>query len=181
MGGAVEAVAADAVILVVLVRNGVHESLAGHGLMEGGVEHGDHGDVAHNGLAGVDAGDVGGVVKGGKGSALLKSGHDVVVDLDGAGELLTAVHHAVTDSVDLLHGGDDTVLRAGELLDDSGDGFGVGGHGDVFIKDGLAADQGAVLEVTVDADSLSEALGHDLLGVHIDQLLIERGAAGFDN
>ena len=45
-----------------------------HALMEGGVEHSDLGDAAHNGLAGVDTGDVGGVVQGGKRDA----GRDIV-------------------------------------------------------------------------------------------------------
>ncbi len=38
--GAVEAVAADLVLLIVLVGQGIHIGLGGHGLMEGGVEHG---------------------------------------------------------------------------------------------------------------------------------------------
>lgn len=93
---AVEAVAADAVVLVVFIRNGVHIGLAGHGLVERSVEHGDHWHiVAHDGAAGVDAGDIGGVVQRRKRRALLERGHDGVVDLHGAGELLTAVDDTV--------------------------------------------------------------------------------------
>ena len=181
VGGAVEAVAADAVVLVVLVGDGVHERLAGHGLVERGVEHGNHGHVAHDVAAGLDAGDVGGVVQGREGDARLNGGHNAVVDLHGFCELLTAVDDAVADGVDLLHGADNTVFGAGELLNDRGDGLGMGGHGDVLIEDGLAADQGGVLEVAVDADPLAQALGHDLFGLHVDELILERGAAGVDN
>ena len=41
--GAVEAVAADLVLLIVLVGQSVGVGHGGHGLMERGVEHGDHG------------------------------------------------------------------------------------------------------------------------------------------
>ena len=179
---AVEAVAADAVVLVVFIRNGVHIGLAGHGLVERGVEHGDHRHVvAHDGAAGVDAGDVGGVVQRRKRRALLERGHDGVVDLDGAGELLTAMDDTVADGVDLLHGGDHTVLGAGQLVDDRGNGLGVGGHRQVFVKDGLAADERGVLQVTVDTDALAKALGQKVLGLHVDQLIFQRRAAGIDD
>jgi hypothetical protein len=53
--------------------------LGGHGLMEGGVEHGHHGDVGHDLLAGADAGEVGGVVQGSQGDAVLDGGSTFVV------------------------------------------------------------------------------------------------------
>ena len=80
---------------------------------------------------------------------------------------------AVADGVDLLHGADNAVFGAGELLNDRGDCLGVGGHGNVLVEDGLAADQGGVLEVAVDPNSLAEALGHDLLGLHVDDALVD--------
>ena len=179
---AVEAVAADAVIPVIFIRNGVHIGLSGHGLVERGVEHGDHRHVvAHDGAAGVDAGDVGGVVQRGERRALLERGHDGVVDFDRAGELLAAVDDTVADGVDLLHGGDHTVLGAGQLVDDRGDGLGVGGHRQVFVKDGLAADERGVLEVAVDADALAQTLGQDVFGLHVDQLILQGRAAGIDD
>ncbi len=73
MRGAVEAVATDAVIFVVIIGNCIHVSLAGHGLVESGVEHCDHGNISHNVAAGVDADDVCGVMQGSEGSALLSA------------------------------------------------------------------------------------------------------------
>ena len=179
---AVEAVAADAVVLVIFIRDGIHIGLAGHGLVERSVKHGDHWHVvAHDGAAGVDAGDVGGIVQRGKRRALLKGGHDGIVDLDRAGKLLAAVDDAVTDGVDLFHGGDHTVLGAGQLVDDRGDGFGVGGHRQVFVKDRLAADERGVLEVTVDADALAQTFGQDVFGLHVDQLILQGRASGIDD
>ena len=113
--------------------------------------------------------------------ALFERGHDRVVDFDGAGELLTAVNHTVTDRVDLAHGSDNTVLGAGELVDDRGDCFGMGRKRKIFIEDRLAADKRGVLQMTVDADTLAEALGHDLLGLHVDQLILQRRTACVDD
>ena len=176
-----ETVAADAVVFVVFVRNCVHEGLAGHSLMEGGVEYADHGNVAHDLTAGIDAGDVCGVVQGSEGSAFLEGCHDLVGDKHGGSELLAAVNDTVTDSVDLLHGGHDTVFLAGELLDDSSYCLGMGGKGDILVEYGLIADEGAVLEMTVDADTLAETLCHYLFGLHVDELILEGGAACVDN
>ena len=110
---AVEAVAADAVVLIILIRNSVHEGLAGHGLMESGVENCDHGDIAHDITAGIDADDVCGIVQGGKGGALLESLHDLVCDEDGGSKLLTAVNDTVAVCVHLLQGADNALLCTG--------------------------------------------------------------------
>ena len=149
--------------------------------MERGVKHGDHGDIAHDSLAGVDTGDVGRVVERRKRGALFDRGHNGIVDLDRAGKLLAAVDHAVTDSVDLTHGGDDTVLSAGELVDDSGNRFGMSREREILVKHGLVADERGVFQMTVDADAFAEALGHDLLGLHVDQLILQRRTACVDD
>ena len=176
-----EAVAPHAVGEVVLIGQGVHIGLAGHGLVEGGVKHGDHGHVAHNGLAGLDAGDVGGVVQRREGDALLDGLHHIVGDADGGGELLPAVDDPVTHRVDLLHGVDHAVLGAGQLVDDGGNGLGVGGHGHVLVEDLLALHQRGVLQVAVDADALAETLGQHGLGLHINELILQGRAACVDD
>ncbi len=149
--------------------------------MEGGIKHGDHGNIAHNGLAGVDAGDIGGVMQRREGNALLDGGHNGVVDLHGACKLLSAMDNAVAHRVDLLHGGHNAVLGAGELVDNSGDSFRMSGHGDVLVEYGLITHQRAVLEMTVDTDALAKTLGHHILSLHINELILERGAACVDN
>ena len=67
-----EAVATDAVLLVKLIGNGIHESLGRHGLVEGGVEDAHLGQTGHKLLDGVDALQVGGVVQGSQVRALLE-------------------------------------------------------------------------------------------------------------
>ena len=181
VAGAVETVAADAIVLVIFIRDGVHISLAGHGLVERGVEHGDHRHVTHDLAAGFDAGDVGGIVQRREWDALLQRGHDGIVDFHGGSELLTAVDDTVADCVDLLHRGDHAVLGARQLVDNSGDGFRMRGHCEVFVKHRLAADERGVFQMTVDADALAQALGQDRLGLHVDQLILQGGAAGVDD
>ena len=149
--------------------------------MESGVKHGHHGNVAHNSLAGVDAGDVCGIVKGSKRSALLQCFHDLVGDEHGGGKFLAAVDDAVTDSVDLLHGADNAVFGRGELVNDCGNGLGMSGESNVLVEHGFVADQRSVLQMAVDADTLAEAFGQKLLIVHIDELILEGGAACVDN
>ena len=148
--------------------------------MEGGVEHGHLGHVAHDGLAGVDAGDVGGVVEGGQGNALGDGGHDVLVDQHRVGKLLAAVDDAVTHGADLPHALDHAVLLAGQLIQHGGNGLGVGGHGHVLVEHGLAV-LGLVGQVAVDADALAQTLGQELLALHVQQLVLQRGGAAVDN
>ena len=98
-----------------------------------------------------------------------------------ARQALMPVMHPVADSVDLLHGVDHAVLGAGELVDDGGNGLGVGGHRHVLIEDFPTLHQRRVLQVTVDPDALAQALGQDGLGFHVDELILQGGAAGVDN
>ena len=179
VGGAVEAVAADLVLGVPAVRHGVDVSLGGHGLVEGGVEHSHHGGVGHDFLAGLDAGDVGGVVEGGQRDALPDALHHVLVDDHGMGELLTAVDHTVAHRVDLGHVLDDAVVVVGQDLHDQLDGGLVVGHVTVGVVDVLTG--GGVLDVAVQADALAQALGQNFLGIGVQQLILQGRAACVDD
>ena len=174
MRGAVEAVAADLVLLIVLIGKSIGVSHGRHGLVEGSVEHGDHGHAGHELLAGLDADDVGGVVERGEGIALLDCLHDLVGDDDGLGKLFAAVDDAVADSVDLLHGADDAVLLVDERVQHGLDGLVVGGHGDGSGLDGfLAGKLGLVGEQTVDADALAQTLRQQLACGGVEQLILQ--------
>ena len=177
-----EAVAADLIVLVVLIGQRIHVGLGGHSLMEGGVKHGDHGHAGHDLLAGADTGQVGGVVKRSQGDAVLNGLHHIVGDEDGLVEGLAAVHHAVTHSVDLLHGADDAVLSVHQSVQHGLDGLGMGGHGDVDgVQHLLALHLGLVGELAVDADALAQALGQQSTGLGIQQLILQGRTAGVDD
>ena len=179
VAGAVEAVAADLVLLIVLVGQSVGVGHGGHGLMERGVEHGDHGSVGHESLAGLDADDVGGVVQGSQRIALLDGSHDLVGDKHGGGELLAAVNHTVAHRADLIHGSDHAVGRVHQSVEHSLDGLGVSGHGHIGLLDSLLAG-GLIGELTVDTDALTQTLGQDLLSLGVEQLILQRRTAGVD-
>ena len=180
MRGAVEAVAADLVLLIILVGQGINIALGGHRLMEGGVEHGHHGGGGHNGLAGLDAGDVGGIVQGGQRDALLQGGHHVGVDPGGGGKLLAAVDHPVAHRVDLGHAPDHAVLGGGQGVQHGLDGLSVGGHGNLKLQlQVLGGD--LVGQAAVDADALTQALGQHRPGVGVHELVLQRGTARIDD
>ncbi len=103
-----------------------------------------------------------------------------LVDAAGFGELRAAVQHTVAHSLDLVDGFDDTVDRIHQDLQNGGHGLGMGGHGDVVGDlDVLFGD--AVGQSAVDADALAKALGEDVTGVRIHQLILEGRAACVDD
>ena len=67
-----------------------------------------------------------------------------------------------------------------QLIQHRGDGLGVGGHGHILIENGLAV-LGLVLQMAVDADTLAEPLRQQGLIVHIQQLILQRGAAAVND
>ena len=178
VGGAVEAVAADVVILIVLGGNGVPVSLGGHGHMESGVEHGNLGSVGHNCLASPDTHEVSRVVEGSQGDARLNGLDAGIVNDAGIGELHAAMEHPVTHGINLVHGLDDAFLGVLENLQHSGNGLGVGGHGNVLDHLLVAY---LVGQTAVDVDTLTQALGRYIAGLRVHQLILQAGAAGVDN
>ena len=148
--------------------------------MEAGVEYGNLGNAGHHGLAGTDTGEVVGVVQRAKLAALFDGCDNLLVHDNGAGELLTAVQNAVTYGRDLRERSDYAVLGRYEGIENQLDGFLVVGHLDVDLVIFLAF--GLQLEVAAgDADAVTHTLGDNLLGLHIDELILDGGAAGIDN
>ena len=88
--------------------------------------------------------------------------------------------HPVTHCVDLLHGGDDAVLRVHQGVQHGLDGLGMGGHGHVAgVYGGLP--RGLIGEFAVDADALAKALGQHVLAAGVQQLVFQGRAAGVDD
>ena len=91
VGCTVEAVAADAVLLIILVGESIHISIVGHCLVEACIEYGNLGNAGHDLLAGLDARKVCGVVKRSEVNALLDSFLDLIIYKNRAAEFFTAV------------------------------------------------------------------------------------------
>ena len=118
----------------------------------------------------------------GQGDALLQSLHDLIGDEHGGIEGLAAVHHAVTHSVDFLHGADHAVLGVHQSIEHGLDGLGMGGHGHIHgVEHFLALYLGLIGELAVDADALAQALGQQDTGLGIEQLVLQRGTACVDD
>mmetsp|Transcript_25735 Transcript_25735/g.55891 ORF Transcript_25735/g.55891 Transcript_25735/m.55891 type:complete len:230 (-) Transcript_25735:252-941(-) len=121
---AVETVAADVVLLVHLDGNGINVRRFGDGHVESSVEDSDLRAIEELGCH-LDAGYVGWVMQGRKGSGLLDRGHRLLVDDSGRGELLSAMHHPMTNNFDagkILHL---AALRVSQQLDHLIQGHGV--------------------------------------------------------
>ena len=179
VAGAVEAVAAHAVLLIILVGDGVHIRLGGHGGMEGGVKHGHIGQVAEHLLGGLDAHDGGRVVQGGQRAQVTDGLYHLIGDEAALLELLAAVYDAVTNGVNLADAVNDLAFAGGHLLHHFSKRLGVGGEdggGRGLVTIALMGDHAAL-----HADALAQTLAQHLGAVHVDELVLQAGRATVDN
>ena len=177
--GAVRTIAAHFILLVVVVIDGVEVRIVGHGRMEGRVEHERHLLVGHNGAAGVDAEDGGRVMERRELGDLVHRLHDFVGDERRLGECLARGDDAVADGVDLVHRGEDARLAVHKFFEDEGDGFGMVRK---FLFDDVLLPLCLVRELAArDADAFAGTLGDDALRLHVDELILERGAPRVDD
>ena len=166
------AVTADLVFFVELVGDAVEVGLARHGLVEGGVEHGDLREAREELGGAFHAGGVCGFVQRGE----QRDAADVVNDFlrDAlALDVLAAVHHAVADGFNRVG-----ELLFGEELLYLGDGFGVGRAVEIEVDVAFGA---LGLDVAVHADIFDEAAGDGLFGLGVDNGELDRGAAAIKN
>ena len=176
--GAVEAVATDLVLLVILVGNAVHICVIGHRAVEAGVKYGNLRN-AHNLLALYDTLEVRGVVKRAEVAALLDNSLNFLGNENRARELLAAVEDSVTYRTDLIDGCDNAELRVNEGVKHELERLTVSGKrglGLVILSAGNLE-----LESGLAAYLLANTLCDNLFVVHIDELELERGAACVDN
>ena len=170
---AVGAVLADVQAVDDLLGQSVVVGLGRHVVVERGVRDDDVAQLGEHVAADLDDVGLGVVVEGSQRGDLADPAQGLVGDDGGLGEVPAALDHAVADAVDGgVHGLQD--------LKDVLDGGLVVGKGDLeLLLAGavlLVADEGAV-----DADALAVALGVDLAGVHIEQLVLKGRAAGIDD
>ena len=111
MAGSVEAVTADAVLLIILVGDGVGVSLLRHSHTEGGIKYSYVGGSGHSLLAGFDAHQVRGIVQGSQFEALADYALYIIIYNDGIAVYGAAVKHSVADGGDLAGILDHAVLR----------------------------------------------------------------------
>ena len=177
--GAVEAVAANLVLLVVLIGQREHICLGGHCRMEGVVENNDLRNILTKDLAaGTDALNVSAVVKGCKVAQALYAGDNVLINEHALLEQRTALDYAVTDGGNFGEVVNDLVGRSENLLDLEESRSVVFELNNVFE---LSSVKCASADSAVDSDTLADTFCYKLLAVHVDELIFKRGASGVDN
>ena len=167
-----ETVATHTILLIEFIGDGIHIGLGRHGLMEGGVEHPHLGQTGHQFAHSLHTLEVGGVVEGSQVAACLKYLEHLVGEQHALVELLATMHHTVTYGVNLLQVFDDTNLRIGEQTENELHTLGVFGDivHDLLL---LAIGQFHLDESTVQAHTLGTTRGHDTLGVHIVERILD--------
>ena len=177
---AVKAVAADAVLLIVLVGDAVNVGLGRHGLVESGVEDDDvrlAGEDVHDGF---EAHEVRGVVERSEGDDFFDSLDDFGGDEDGLRELLAAVDYAVAGRAELVEALEDAEFRIDEDVENVLDSRRVVGEGN-FARHGVEAGLRVLDARAFDSDALDETLRKDLLAFHVDELILQRRASAVEN
>ena len=180
---AVRAVAADAILLVVLVREAVHVGVSRHRLMEGGVEGHDLRDARENGLHGVDAQQVSRVMERGEVAAEGDLLQDVVVHEDGAGEEIAALDDTVAHSLDVLEGREDARLGIREGRQDEFHAHFVVGNRNV-LHDLVTAGRGVLEDARREADLLGDTFRDDvehIIVLHVEELVLDGRTSAIDD
>ena len=170
---AVRAVLADMQLVAHVAGQRIGARDLGHVEVEGSVEHGDVRQLGILAQAVLDNVGLGVVVERGERGDLADLGENVGVDERGIAEIPAALNHAVADALDLdLVGG-----KVGK--------HGLDGDlmvGELHVLAGLFGAIGGVRKgATGKTDSLAGALGRNLMGLGVDDLVLERGRASVDD
>ena len=174
-----EAVTADLILLVQLVRQGVYISVVRDLAVEGGVEHTHLRRILHQPATAADALEGRRAVQRVDGNDGLDIRHGLVVDEGGLFAFFAAVGDAVAHRVDLGNVGDDAAHGVGKQSQHCLQRLVVGGEG-LLTAIGLGA--GLFMgDDAAGADALADALGQDRAVVHIEQLIFQRRTAGVDD
>ena len=176
---AVEAVLSYVQLLVALVGKAVHERLLRHGGMERGIEYDYLRSRSRNYLLACSQGErVGVVMYRCELCEVVYLLDNFVCNEGGLAEDLSALYYSVAYGGDLTHAVDDLALAGGEYLNELLERLGVGRELTVSL-DCPAVERG-VLDMTIDTDTVAVALCNNALVLHIDKLVLQRGAAGID-
>ena len=176
---AVEAVLSYVQLLVALVGKAVHERLLRHGGMERGIEYDYLRSRSRNYLLACSQGErVGVVMYRCELCEVVYLLDNFVCNEGGLAEDLSALYYSVAYGGDLTHAVDDLALAGGEYLNELLERLGV--CRELAVSLDCPAVERGVLDMTVDTDTVAVALCNNALVLHIDKLVLQRGAAGID-
>gem|GEM_PF-6105331 len=176
---AMEPIFANAVLLIVFIRNRIHIGFCRHGLEEGGIEHSHLRSIRHELLACSDASDRCFVVERSELCQLFDLRYDLIVDEGGAIEVFATMHDTVTDRTDLVKRCDDWFVSRKKGIYDEFECFSV-----IFQR---LLDQDLIIVNTMLAESigrtntLAQTTRKHLIRIEIDELILERRRSCIDN
>ena len=170
----VESVTANAILLVQLIRKGVHVGIVRHGLMECGIEHTYLGNVGQQGCYGIYALDVGGVMQRGQVIASCKGFHYLGGQANALVKLLTTVYHTMAYGIQLLKALQHSIFALGKHLEYPLYTGCVLGYGSLHLM--LLAIQLNGYKTIGQAYLLYAAAGDDTLVIHVVQCVLNRTA-----
>ncbi|MCY1359466.1 hypothetical protein D9M69_460380 [compost metagenome] len=173
VAGAVEAVAAQAMLAVQRLRQGIAIGALGQALVEGGVEHRHLRQVRVDLDRRLDAEQVGRVVQRRQRRGGADRLEHLGVDALRAGEAFAAVYHAVADAVQLAAGG---ALHQRQQLGEGGAVVGAGDHQAVLLAAALPAQHRLGV-----AEAVGDAAQGELRVRFVDQRELDRRAAAVDH
>ena len=181
VGSSVEAITTDGIFFIVFIRNTEHISFFGHGLMEGGIENSDHGGFfSENFLASCHCNSLRRVVERAKVFEFYADVFDKFIGYDGGSFVFFGtVENAVADCFDFADAFNNFVFAFGKEFNKFFKCFFMGGEAYVIFS--FVTGFGFVADSAVDADSFAKAFCNDILGVHLDKLILKRGAACINN
>ena len=172
MACTVESVTAHLVLLIILVWKPVQISLLGHCLVKCRVKYCHHRHIRHNFPARVDSDKVCRIVERRKVVTRLDCLQHFVIDDNGAGEFLAAVHNAVPDCIDFIQRLDYAVAGIRKRVNHK-----LHSHGMIRHR---RLDSNLVLSgrrmrehASVDADALAEPFCEHCLGFAVNELVLK--------
>ena len=179
MGRTMEPIFADAVLLVVFVRDRVHICFCRHGLEEGCVEHRHLRGVRHELLACSDASDRSLVVKRSKFCQLFDLCDNVIIDEGRAIEVFATMHDTMPNRADLVERCDDRIVPRKKGINDELECFSV--IFQRFLDQNLIIVNTMLAESIGRTDALAQTARKHLIGIEIDELILERRRSCIDN
>ena len=172
MARSVETIAAHAILLVEIIRKGIHICLLRHGLMESRIEYAHLRQTRHQFRNSMNTLQVGWVVQRSQIDASLESFQHFVVEHHALVEFLAAVHHAMAHCVNLLQVFNHADFRICQQREDELHAFRMLGNvvHNLLL---LTVCQFHFHECAIHAHALCAARCHHFSGIHVVQSVLD--------
>ena len=173
-------VATDRILLIQLIGKTVHIGLLRHGLMESSVKNKNLRGLGHYLKATLDALNVSTGVQRSQIATQLQLCHNILIQQYRFGEESTAMHDSVTNSLNLVHALDATVISVKQSLNNTFHSNSVIGNGNRNLVN-LTGQQLLMGKCTVNTNAVTQTLCNNGVAGRIKQLILQRAGTGVYN